>query len=82
MFTYKLLNGQGGLFIPDNKEITAKEACQELKKKHKYLQQKDDNDVKLMVRGKILDDNAKLKDYGLENICCVHVLSVANKEKK
>ena len=80
MFGYKLLNGEGGMFFSDNKEITAKEAGEELRKKHEYLQ-KEDTKVILVVMGKILDDNAKLKDYELEKICCVHVLLIADNEE-
>ena len=75
MFSYKLLNGKGGFFSYSDtnygEDITANQACEYLKKKHDSLQK----DVVLILAGKVIPGKNKLKNYNLQEKCCVHVLN-------
>ncbi len=78
MFSYKLLTGKSGVYYPDNEDVTAKDACDEIREKFESLQI-ENTKVAMIVQGKRLDDDAKLKDHKLETLCCVHVISIYDK---
>lgn len=79
MFSYKLLNGEGGMFHYSDtgfdKNVTVDQACEYLRKKHEYLQKDKKCNIYLIKYGKIMNGNDKLIDHKLHSICCVHVIA-------